>query len=449
MSAKRQAAKIRELFGQRIANACAGTIVKPSFLAGLLDNECGKFDRRHPEVKAGRKEAGDFNENATRFEPGVYEDLISLRDRGFCFINGKRRTTYNSITREELKEASDEAIKALSRSFGATQIMGWSMVKMLPGTIADLRDPEKHLHLAVQRLIIVAGGYLEKGDELSLAKALRIWNTGSPTGKTYHASYVPNALAVMREYEKLPKLRARKDEPLAGMNDTQVVAEVVAGAPSAEEIDIDDELPPTTMSAEELDERAAAGEPLEEGIAGEAFFPGALAGGVGAAAGGAFPGIVERIRDVTGIAGGVGITLPEGVRDKLERAHEEIVEQAAPKKERSRKSLISGILAAAFGGGIPTIGGFAALYRFVTESNPAMLYALAIAVGLIFIAIAGAAVLIYWKYQDRQTRLDTLDREHAKEITLEKMRIASNPLLYNIKVKPGVTPADAPEDFSS
>jgi hypothetical protein len=201
--------KLRRRFGQRIADACRHSSVPPAFLAALISNEAGKYSRTHPDVISGKFKAGDVNENATRFEPGVYEDLISLRDRGYCFVGGKRRSTYNNITRADIATATDEHIKALSRSYQITQIMGWSMVKMLKGTLADLKSSEKHLPLAVERLEIVAGPQLRAH---RFDQVLRIWNTGSPNGKTYDAAYVPNGLAVMDAYADLPAVESDAPE---------------------------------------------------------------------------------------------------------------------------------------------------------------------------------------------------------------------------------------------
>jgi hypothetical protein len=47
-----------------------------------------------------------------------------------------------------------------------------------------------------------AGGYLRRGD---FGSVLRIWNSGSPTGKTHDPNYVSNASSVAAEYRKLVK----------------------------------------------------------------------------------------------------------------------------------------------------------------------------------------------------------------------------------------------------
>lgn len=282
MNARREAEKILEVFGQRIANACAGSVVPPWFVAGMLFNESGRYNSKHPKVKAGDARAGDYNEDATRFEPGVYEDLISLRDRGFCMVSGRRMTTYNKITRADLQDLSDDAIKNLSRSYGASQIMGWSMVKMLPGTIADLRDPDRHLYLCVKRIESEMGGHIKRAraeEPQSLSDtdgeygdALRVWNTGRAKGKTYHANYVPNGLTIMRAYRELPALRPQErvaQETLAALDEgnTEIASEVVASAmdePTMEEDEIemdvadDSQAVGSTLEAESRSEGAAS-----------------------------------------------------------------------------------------------------------------------------------------------------------------------------------------------
>lgn len=178
----RIARQIFDRFGSRLESVCKDSKVSPQFLAGLISNEAGK-DKK-----------GQIKENATRFEPHVFEALKDVRD-------GARRQ-YNYITRNELKDASDDAIRALATSYGLTQIMGWHVIRSLKCTVADLRNPEKHLHFAVKLLEITAGKYLAAREYES---ALRIWNTGRPNGKTYHAHYVSNALAVMSVYADLRK----------------------------------------------------------------------------------------------------------------------------------------------------------------------------------------------------------------------------------------------------
>lgn len=172
------AKKIKKQFQNRLQ-----AIAEPyqTFLAGLIGVEAGK-------TKEG------FNESATRFEPHVYAALKKVKDG--------TRASYSGIERKDLKDASDDALKNLSKSWGATQIMGYHVIKNLPPgtTVEKLRDPQEHLKLARLLLGKVAGTYIEKGD---FESAYRIWNTGSPTGKTHDPDYVSNAMAVGAAYKRL------------------------------------------------------------------------------------------------------------------------------------------------------------------------------------------------------------------------------------------------------
>jgi lysozyme len=43
-------------------------------------------------------------------------------------------------------------------------------------------------------------------------------------------------------------------------------------------------------------------------------------------------------------------------------------------------------------------------------------------------------IVVYWKYQDRQTKLDEQRQRQAHELTLEQMRMASDPRRYSVSV---------------
>ncbi len=181
--AEQKAQMVVSQLGLRILAACRPAAVSPAFLAGKIGVEAG--------VKNGK-----INESATRFEAHHYKSLKSLRDNGY-YISGKRKvkkTSFNGIKRSQIIDASDAALKALSRSYGVSQIMGWHMINNLKGTIADLRDPQKHLVYTIQLMMLTSGNYLKKKD---YEAALRIWNTGKATGETYDPDYCDNAELVM------------------------------------------------------------------------------------------------------------------------------------------------------------------------------------------------------------------------------------------------------------
>lgn len=113
-----------------------------------------------------------------------------------------------------------------------------------------------------------------------------------------------------------------------------------------------------------------------------------------------------------------------------------VVEAAMPAKERSTKSLVS-TLTAGLGSVALTIGALATKGAGWLKDNPELVVLFALAIV--------AIVVCYLLYQHRQTKLDLADRQHAKEVTLETMRIRSDPTLINVEVVPRAVPPEAPK----
>jgi predicted chitinase/heme/copper-type cytochrome/quinol oxidase subunit 4 len=113
-----------------------------------------------------------------------------------------------------------------------------------------------------------------------------------------------------------------------------------------------------------------------------------------------------------------------------------VVEAAMPAKERSTKSLVS-TLTAGLGSVVLTIGALATKGAGWLKDNPELVVLFALAIV--------AIVVCYLLYQHRQTKLDLADRQHAKEVTLETMRIRSDPTLINVEVVPRAVPPEAPK----
>lgn len=220
--AKKIAEQIHSRFGGRIAAATEGTPVPPEFVAGLIG------------VEAGKDRQGRISETATRFEPHVFAKLQAVRD-------GKLKQ-YSRITKRNIIDASDEALKALAHSYGLTQIMGWWTIH-LGGTIADLRDPQKHLSYTVKLLMLNSKGDFEREE---FAGEFKQWNTGSETGKTYHADYVANATAVMEAYSDLDPV-----EPIVTNSVTEETkVEETSASPQPEpEIKTQEPEPPAALQA--------------------------------------------------------------------------------------------------------------------------------------------------------------------------------------------------------
>jgi hypothetical protein len=183
--------QIHDRFGPQIERATRGNLVSPALLAGLTFNE------------SGRDRAGQINPRASRFEKHVYAALRAVKD-------GTRRA-YGRVTRADIWDASDAALRALATSHGVTQIMGYHVIHAMTDadgsavTVAELADTERHYAYAVQ--LMMADGLADlreyeratkNGDARARKRAIerlyRRWNTGSPTGKTYHTTYVPNGI---------------------------------------------------------------------------------------------------------------------------------------------------------------------------------------------------------------------------------------------------------------
>lgn len=180
---------MRQRLGTQIQQATASSGVSEAFLAALISLE-------NAPMKA----------SATRFEPHVLRRL-RLVQLGLGYVSrGKWRRDYNGITRVDLKGLSSPQLRLLATSFGYTQIMGWWSIP-LKVTVESLQNPSTHLPIAVRLLERVAGvgrqdgqNFLKLGD---FAAAFRIWNSGSPTGKTHDPKYVERGLAVLDAYRAL------------------------------------------------------------------------------------------------------------------------------------------------------------------------------------------------------------------------------------------------------
>lgn len=199
------ARKIVKQFGSRLQSLDP---LYRKFIAGLIGVEA-------------KKTATGFDESGKRFEPGVYQALKKVRDG--------LRPEYNRLTKKDLSDASDDALKNLATSWGATQIMGWHVIKNLPGaSVDDLRNPEKHLKYAQDLARLVAAGYITGNN---LAAAYRIWNTGSPTGKTHDPDYVENATDIANAAERL---LSKQSDAQDAEKDTQVTSAPVVEIQAAQ-----------------------------------------------------------------------------------------------------------------------------------------------------------------------------------------------------------------------
>ena len=96
-----------------------------------------------------------------------------------------------------------DELKQLASSHGLGQILGLHH-KTLGLSLKELvqADLAQQVELTGRLLVILARKYVVANDFQS---ALRIWNTGSPTGKTHALWYVPRAQATAEAYTELLK----------------------------------------------------------------------------------------------------------------------------------------------------------------------------------------------------------------------------------------------------
>ncbi len=129
-----------------------------------------------------------------RFEKWVYNELKKLRNN--------KLEKFEHLTPETVKNADNEALKNLARSWGPCQIMGYKCVS-LGITISDLRG-EDRIKWALKWINTDYGNYLRAG---KYKDAFHIHNTGQAypkTGKpkTYDPDYVKNGLDYMEYFKK-------------------------------------------------------------------------------------------------------------------------------------------------------------------------------------------------------------------------------------------------------
>jgi hypothetical protein len=124
--------------------------------------------------------SGEKNIKA-RFEAHVYKALVRVRE-------GKRKS-YEGITQNGIKDASDGAIRNLASSWGPFQIMGYKCLK-LNIKVEDLRGP-KAIYWGIVWIDKNYGTYIRQE---RFKEAFRIHNSGSPQGKTHDPNYVKNGL---------------------------------------------------------------------------------------------------------------------------------------------------------------------------------------------------------------------------------------------------------------
>lgn len=127
-----------------------------------------------------------------RFEKGIYNKLKEVQ-------SGKR--TLEGIKQEELKDATDDALKNLASSWGPFQLMGYKCFH-LNIQIKDLRGSNSLDH-GVEWINRTYGDYIRAG---KYEDAFHIHNTGHPVPqdgkyKTYDPRYIPRGIQYMKYFK--------------------------------------------------------------------------------------------------------------------------------------------------------------------------------------------------------------------------------------------------------
>lgn len=165
-----------ENYGKEIKRLAGKYGLSPEYLMSVIMLEC-----------SGRRNV------PPRFESSVFRKLKEVKE-------GKR--TLENITRDELKDAGDDALRNLASSWGPFQIMGYKCFH-LKIQIKDLRGSESLEH-GVRWIDLTYGSYIRAG---KYADAFHIHNTGRPVPKngkyqTFDSKYVPQGLAYMEYFRK-------------------------------------------------------------------------------------------------------------------------------------------------------------------------------------------------------------------------------------------------------
>ncbi|MCR5453806.1 MAG: hypothetical protein K6F33_02310 [Bacteroidales bacterium] len=164
-------------YGSDIKQLAQKADLPPEYLMALIMLEC-----------SGRAEV------PPRFEQGVYDRLLEVKEQ--------RRESLESITYNDLSDASDDALRNLASSWGPFQLMGYKCLH-LGIKIKDLRG-DNSLYYGVKWINSTYGDYIRKG---KYADAFHIHNTGRPVPKngkytTYDPKYVPNGLQYMEYFKE-------------------------------------------------------------------------------------------------------------------------------------------------------------------------------------------------------------------------------------------------------
>jgi hypothetical protein len=175
--------RTNENYGAEIDKLAAQFDLSPEFLKSLIILECSGLKNVKP-----------------RYERHIYKRLVAVRE--------KRLDRFENIKYADLKDATDDALKNMARSWGPFQIMGYKCI-WLDIQLQDLRG-DQAVYWAVKWVDLTYGDYIRKGQ---YRDAFHIHNTGRPypdsgPPKTYDPKYVQNGLMYMKYFKDFEKMKS-------------------------------------------------------------------------------------------------------------------------------------------------------------------------------------------------------------------------------------------------
>ncbi len=185
--------RTQENYGDEIDKLAAQFELSPEFLKSLIILECSGLNNVKP-----------------RYERHIYHRLVNVRE--------KKLDRFENITYADLKDATDDALKNMAKSWGPFQIMGYKCI-WLDIQLKDLRG-DNALYWAVKWIDLTYGDYIRKEQ---YKDAFHIHNTGRPypdsgPPKTYDPKYVENGLMYMKYFSDFEKMKATDKNYLGALS---------------------------------------------------------------------------------------------------------------------------------------------------------------------------------------------------------------------------------------
>ena|GEM_PF-543185 len=195
---------IRRAYTYITSRPAAGGSSVPQVVQRTSENYGSDVDRLAPRFKLSPEylkaliilECSGKKDIKPRYERHVYHSLLKVKE--------KKLYKFENITYDHLRDATDEALRNMARSWGPFQIMGYKCI-LLDIQLKDLRG-DNALYWGMKWIDMTYGDYVRQG---RYRDAFHMHNTGSPypligPPQTYDPKYVDNGLVYMRYFSVYP-----------------------------------------------------------------------------------------------------------------------------------------------------------------------------------------------------------------------------------------------------